>query len=93
VAIETRTMDLIRVRSYRDGPAVVIEVSDTGVGIPVEARLMVFEPFFTTKSPGKGTGQGLSISRSIVVDRHGGEITFTSEVGHGTTFHVRLPVS
>jgi two-component system, NtrC family, sensor kinase len=93
VATETRTMGLIRVRSYRDGPAVVIEVSDTGVGIPVEARLMVFESFFTTKSPGKGTGQGLSISRSIVVDRHGGEITFTSEVGHGTTFRVRLPVS
>ncbi len=67
-------------------------MSDTGVGIPAEAQPMVFEPFFTTKAAGKGTGQGLAISRTIVVDRHGGDITFASEVGKGTTFRVRLPL-
>jgi signal transduction histidine kinase len=52
----------------------------------------VFEPFFTTKSAGKGTGQGLAIARAIVVDRHGGEISFQTELGSGTTFTVRLPL-
>ena len=67
-------------------------MQDTGSGIPEAARSHVFEPFFTTKGPGKGTGQGLAIARTIVVDRHGGEITFQTEVGRGTTFRVRLPL-
>jgi two-component system NtrC family sensor kinase len=89
---ESRTMGVIGVRTYREEDEIVIEVSDTGVGIPLEAQALVFEPFFTTKAPGKGTGQGLAISRTIVVDRHGGQITFQSEVGQGTTFVVRLPL-
>jgi signal transduction histidine kinase len=52
----------------------------------------MFDPFFTTKEVGRGTGQGLAITRSLVVDRHGGTITFETELGRGTTFHVRLPI-
>ncbi|TML26075.1 MAG: histidine kinase, partial [Actinobacteria bacterium] len=52
----------------------------------------VFEPFFTTKEVGKGTGQGLALCWSLVVDRHGGTISLESQQGVGTTFHVRLPV-
>jgi two-component system, NtrC family, sensor kinase len=86
------TMGLIRIRTRHDDGDIVIEVNDTGVGIAPEAQAMVFEPFFTTKAPGKGTGQGLAICRTIVVDRHGGDISFTSEPGRGTTFTVRLPL-
>ena len=83
---------LINVRTYQDGVHAVVEVQDTGSGIPEAARPRVFEPFFTTKSAGKGTGQGLAIARAIVVDRHGGEISFQTELGSGTTFTVRLPL-
>jgi two-component system NtrC family sensor kinase len=64
---------------------------DTGRGIPVEIRNRVFDPFFTTKEVGKGTGLGLSISYDIV-EKHGGEIVFESELGVGTRFTVRLPI-
>ena len=75
----------------RDGCA-EIRVQDTGTGIPESVRGKVFDPFFTTKSVGRGTGQGLAISHSVVVDKHGGTITFETEIGQGTTFIVRLPV-
>ncbi len=71
---------------------VEIRVQDTGTGIPKPARDRVFEPFFTTKPVGKGTGQGLAIARSVVVDKHGGTISFETEEGRGTTFLVRLPL-
>ena len=67
-----------------------IEVSDTGNGIPKENQSKVFTPFFTTKSIGKGTGLGLAISYGII-KMHKGNITFTTEVGKGTTFRVVLP--
>jgi signal transduction histidine kinase len=70
-----------------------IEITDTGTGIPAEVREHVFDPFFTTKDVGKGTGQGLTIAHSIVVTKHGGRIWFESEVGHGTTFVVQLPLA
>jgi signal transduction histidine kinase len=73
------------------GRHVRVSVSDTGVGIDVLDRDHVFEPFFTTKKEGKGTGLGLSIVKNIV-ERHGGQITFDSRVGMGTTFHVLLPL-
>jgi signal transduction histidine kinase len=92
VFARTHTLGLIRLATRREGMDVVIEISDSGPGIPAEARNRVFEPFFTTKAPGRGTGQGLSIARAIVVDRHGGSIAFETESGRGTTFRVRLPL-
>ncbi len=70
-----------------------IRVSDTGTGIPENIRAKIFDPFFTTKGVGKGTGQGLAISHSVVVDKHGGTITFDSEVGKGASFVIRLPLN
>ena len=70
---------------------VEIRVQDTGTGIPEKVRPRIFDPFFTTKEIGKGTGQGLSIARSVIVDKHGGTIHFETEEGKGTTFIIRLP--
>ena len=67
-----------------------MEIADTGAGMPAEVRDHAFEPFFTTKGVGKGTGLGLDISRRIVADRHGGEISVDSEPGR-TVISVRLP--
>jgi signal transduction histidine kinase len=87
-----REKGTLTVRTRRDGDGIVIQVQDTGIGIPQEIREHIFDPFFTTKKVGRGTGQGLAIARSIVVDRHGGTISFESEVGRGTTFTIRLPL-
>jgi signal transduction histidine kinase len=81
----------ITVSTHADGDWMEIRVSDTGTGIAEEHRTKVFDPFFTTKEVGRGTGQGLAIARSVIVDKHGGTLTFDTEVGHGTTFIVRLP--
>jgi signal transduction histidine kinase len=83
----------IRVRTAADGDDVIIEVADSGCGIIPEVASRVFDPFYTTKEVGRGTGQGLAISRSIVVDKHQGTLTFTTEPGRGTTFRVRLPIA
>ena len=72
--------------------AVRISISDNGCGIPEEHRERIFDPFFTTKEVGKGTGQGLSIARSIV-ERHAGHIDVQSERGVGTTFTLKLPIT
>ncbi len=90
---ESRGCGRIRI-STRAGPsAVVIEVSDNGSGIPDDIRHRIFEQFFTTKEVGRGSGQGLSLARSVVVDHHGGSLTVDSTPGHGTTFVVRLPIA
>ena len=81
----------IEISTRRDGQSVVVAVSDTGTGIPEPVRARIFDPFFTTKEVGKGSGQGLAISYSIV-ERHGGSISFETEMGRGTTFSVRLPL-
>jgi two-component system, NtrC family, sensor kinase len=81
---------LVRIATRNEGGEMVITVSDDGAGIPASARDRIFEPFFTTKAVGKGTGQGLSIARSLVVDRHGGKLTFDTTIGKGTTFTIRL---
>lgn len=73
------------------GDWVEVRVSDTGTGIRPEIQPRVFEPFFTTKAEGQGTGQGLAIARSVIVDKHHGCITFKTVPGEGTTFIVRLP--
>ncbi|MDD4347630.1 MAG: ATP-binding protein [Opitutales bacterium] len=82
----------IVIRTRIDGPWVLIEVEDTGTGIPEEIRPHIFEPFFTTKDPGKGTGQGLAIVQSVIVKQHGGTVSFESKEGQGTTFRLRLPI-
>jgi PAS domain S-box-containing protein len=68
-----------------------ILVRDTGSGIPKSVQSRIFDPFFTTKEIGRGTGQGLAIARSVIVDKHNGSIHFETEEGEGTTFIVRLP--
>jgi PAS domain S-box-containing protein len=83
----------IVVRTRQDAEWVEIAIRDTGTGIPEAARDKIFDPFFTTKEVGKGTGQGLTLARAIVVEKHGGTLTFETEVGKGTTFYVRLPVN
>jgi signal transduction histidine kinase len=70
-----------------------VSVADTGSGIPEAVRERVFDPFFTTKNVGKGSGQGLAISRSVIVDKHSGTIGFETESGRGTTFVIRLPLA
>ena len=82
----------IRIRTRRDGDFALIEIEDTGSGIPQRMIDRIFDPIFTTKAPGKGTGQGLAISRRIVVDNHKGTLRVTSEVGKGTRFSIRLPI-
>ena len=69
-----------------------VHVADSSNGIPARVRDKIFTPFFTTKPQGKGTGQGLALARSVVVDKHGGTIAFESEEGAGTTFIIRLPL-
>ena len=69
-----------------------IRVADSGTGIPEDIRNKIFDPFFTTKEVGKGTGQGLSITHTVVVKKHGGTISVDSEVGKGTSFLIRLPI-
>jgi signal transduction histidine kinase len=70
---------------------VALSVSDTGVGMPPDVQAKIFEPFFTTKEVGKGTGLGLSIAYGIVSE-HGGELSVSSVPGHGTEFHMLLPI-
>jgi PAS domain S-box-containing protein len=81
----------VTVRTSIEGDSVVVAIRDTGTGIPEAAQPRIFDPFFTTKEVGKGTGQGLAIARTIVVEKHGGSLTFETS-GSGTTFFVRLPV-
>ncbi len=83
---------ILTLQTACDGNRVLVDVGDTGPGIPPELRQRVFEPFFTTKPVGEGTGLGLDISYRIVVNRHGGDISVTSHPGD-THVQVRLPLS
>ncbi|MBB3083791.1 ATP-binding protein [Geodermatophilus sabuli] len=82
----------LTLRTARDGDCALVEVADTGPGIPAELRRRVFEPFFTTKPVGQGTGLGLDVSWRIVVNRHGGDLRVQSRPGD-TRFQVLLPLS
>jgi signal transduction histidine kinase len=81
----------IRIGTRNNGGFAEIRVSDTGSGIPEAIRSKVFDPFFTTKPVGKGTGQGLAIAHSVIVQKHRGTIRFETENGKGTTFVIQLP--
>lgn len=83
----------IRLATRKVGEQAMLEVTDDGAGIPQDIMDRIFDLFFTTKDPGKGTGQGLAICRSIVETKHGGRIAVTSEEGVGTTFAVYLPLT
>jgi len=83
----------ITVRTRSESGRVAIQVEDTGGGIPEAIRNRIFDPFFTTKGVGKGSGQGLAIAHSVVVDKHGGTIGFDTELGQGTLFTVYLPLA
>jgi PAS domain S-box-containing protein len=98
-ALKIHARDFIADENYarmnieaKAGPYIVIDVTDSGVGIPSEIIDRIFEPFFTTKEPGKGTGLGLSTVFRIVKD-HGGFVRVYSEVGKGTKFSVYLPAA
>ncbi|MCD6388802.1 MAG: hypothetical protein J7L69_05270, partial [Desulfobulbaceae bacterium] len=79
------------VSRHKDGWA-EIRMADSGVGMSDFIKDKIFDPFFTTKEVGKGTGQGLSIARDVIVEKHGGTLTVDSDLGQGTTFIIRLPL-
>jgi len=80
------------VKAYANDEWVVVEVSDTGHGIPDEVKENIFDPFFTTKAPGEGTGLGLNISHGIIVEKHNGQVSVDSKPG-ATRFTVKLPLT
>ncbi|MGE0398829.1 MAG: sensor histidine kinase [Kofleriaceae bacterium] len=86
------TRGTIRIATRVEGRMVKLSISDDGAGIPEAIRHRIFEPFFTTKPVGTGTGQGLSLVHSMIVDHHGGQIGFESQLGVGTTFTITLPL-
>jgi signal transduction histidine kinase len=83
----------ITVRTHHDEAWARVEIGDTGTGIPAAVQARIFDPFFTTKEIGKGTGQGLAIAHNIIVNKHGGSLTFETEADRGTTFCICLPLS
>ena len=95
---ESRTEDsgdlgTITISTEQDQGEVVIRVRDTGCGMAKEVQDRIFEPFFTTKEVGKGTGQGLSLVYTTIVDRHGGTISVDSDPGQGSEFIIKLPIT
>ena len=89
----TQDRGVITLRTRREGDNAVIQIKDTGTGIAPENINRVFDPFFTTKPVGKGTGQGLAIVHSIIVQKHQGRIELASIVGKGTQFTIYLPLA
>ncbi|MEG4627341.1 PAS domain S-box protein [Microcoleus sp. w1-18aA5] len=83
----------IRICTEVVGNFVEIKISDNGPGITEEVKQRIFDTFFTTKPIGKGTGMGLSISYQIIVEKHKGELYCTSELGKGTEFTIKMPIT
>ncbi len=82
----------ISIKTQRADPWAEVAISDTGTGIPEEIQSRIFEPFFTTKPVGKGTGQGLALAHTVIVNHHQGQLWFESQLDHGSTFYVRIPL-
>ena len=82
----------IHITTRQRDSVVEISVADTGTGIPASVQSRVFDPFFTTKPVGKGTGQGLAIAHTVIVQKHKGTLRFQTEPGRGTTFVIELPL-
>jgi PAS domain S-box-containing protein len=83
----------IKISTTLAGKWAEIRIRDTGIGIPEEIRHRIFDLFFTTKEPGRGTGQGLAIAHSVIVEKHSGKIDIETEENQGTTFVIQLPVA
>ncbi len=83
---------VIRITTRKTENFAEVIISDTGGGIPDDIRQRIFDPFFTTKEIGKGTGQGLAIAHSVIIEKHGGTLNLDSTVGEGTTFTICLPL-
>jgi signal transduction histidine kinase/sensor domain CHASE-containing protein len=83
---------VIRIQTCQFENWVDIKIEDNGIGIPEENRTRLYDPFFTTKEVGKGSGQGLSLSYAIIVEKHKGKIFYKTELGKGTIFTIRLPL-
>jgi two-component system, NtrC family, sensor kinase len=83
----------VQLNDDRSPKSIVVRIADNGLGIPEAIRHRVFDPFFTTKPVGKGTGLGMSVSHSIVVEQHQGKLTCNSVLGEGTEFTIEIPVA
>lgn len=82
----------IKISTYQNDKFVIIEICDNGAGMTEEVQARIFDPFYTTKDVGKGTGQGLSLAYSVIVERHQGKIDVNSILGEGSTFIISLPI-
>lgn len=87
-----RERGVINITAKKSNKNVLIKVSDDGCGMPDEVKVKIFDPFFTTKEVGKGTGQGLSIAYTVIVNKHSGSISVNSEPGKGTEFLIKIPL-
>jgi PAS domain S-box-containing protein len=83
----------LTVSTRAENDSVVISVGDTGTGIPDHVKDRIFDLFFTTKEVGRGTGQGLALVWAVIVDKHGGQVWVDTELGVGSTFHIKLPTN
>ena len=84
---------LITVSTKAEAEWARITITDSGCGIPDDVVNRIFDPFFTTKDVGVGTGQGLAISRSVIVDKHAGTLEVDTKLGEGSTFTIRIPLT
>ncbi len=97
LTIETSSVSLAEVDTGKHfdlaaGRYALFSITDSGSGIEPAVVDKIFDPFFTTKAVGKGTGQGLYIAHTVIAKKHGGMLTFETEMGKGTTFIIRLPL-
>lgn len=90
--VESKEESRVTLRLYATTESVMLEVEDNGPGIPEGVKSKIFDPFFTTREVGQGTGLGLSVARTIVVDKHFGKIRVESEPGRGARFIIELPL-